>query len=129
VIPMARLPAHSPASRTRRQRELLELAEITSSDVVFWDGGPRAPPTHQPQPDPDTNQDSEVREALSPSLSPNHTRSRGASLRRDGIPNGMGAGACSCLKGLKIEGLQSTTPLHPCLSLARRDIPLPVENL
>ena len=76
VIPMARLPAHSPASRTRRQRELLELAEITSSDVVFWDGGPRAPPTHQPQPDPDTNQDSEVREALSPSLSPNHTGSR-----------------------------------------------------
>jgi hypothetical protein len=68
-------------------RELPELAEFSSSDVS---------PTHQRQPDPDTNRDSEAREALCPRLSPNHAGSRGTTLRRDQIPNGMGAGARSC---------------------------------
>ena len=39
-------------SVTRRQGELPELAEISNPDVVFWDGGPRAPPptNHGPIP-------------------------------------------------------------------------------
>ena len=40
-------------SGTRRQGELPELAEISSSDVVFT-------PAHQPQLDPDTNRDSDA---------------------------------------------------------------------
>jgi hypothetical protein len=56
---MARLPAHSVAPRSRWQGELPELAEISSSDVVFWEGSSRAPPTHQPQLDPDVHRDPE----------------------------------------------------------------------
>jgi hypothetical protein len=81
---------------TRRQGELPELAEISSSDVVFWGGGPRAPPTHQPQPDPDAYRDLEAQRALSPSLLSNHAGSREATLRRVRIPTGPGAAACSC---------------------------------
>ena len=73
---MARLRAHSAASRTRRQGELPELEESSSSEVVFWDRGPRAPPTHQPQPDPDANRGLEEQMALSPSLLSNHAGSR-----------------------------------------------------
>ena len=50
MIPMARLPAHYAASRSRQQVEL--------------------PPAHQPPLDPDTNRDSEAREALSPPTTP-----------------------------------------------------------
>jgi hypothetical protein len=46
VIPMAQLPSRSGASRTRRQGELPELAEISSSGVVLWEG---------PQLDPERN--------------------------------------------------------------------------
>ena len=56
--------------------ELPELADISSSDVAFWEVGPQAPPTHQQQPDPDANRDLEAQGALSPSLLSNHAGSR-----------------------------------------------------
>ena len=69
---------------TRRQGELPELEEILSSDVVFWDGGPRAPPTLQPQPDPDAYRDLEAQRTLSPSLLSNHAGSRYSTGSRAG---------------------------------------------
>ena len=66
---MARLRAPPRQSGTRRQEELPELAEISSSDVVFS-------LTHQPQPDPDANRDLEAQRALSPSLLSNHAGSQ-----------------------------------------------------
>ena len=80
MVPKNRLPAYYAASKSRRQRVPPELEEISSCDVVrsVLGGGALGPlpPTN----DPDTNRDSEAREALSPRLSPNHTD---PDIRRD----------------------------------------------
>jgi hypothetical protein len=66
MILIAWLLVHSSAFSTLWQGKLLELAEILSFDIAFQKGSSQAPLAHQPQLDPDTNQDSEMQKALRP---------------------------------------------------------------